>query len=336
MKKTIIGLVALSLFLWRCSYLFDPEIEGESPIVIFNDAWQAAGENYPYFAFKRIDWNTVRQRYSARAQSARGDQVLALLHDLLGELKDGHAWFYTRGGKLIKPFTPPRAIKDRKAFSLLTVQQYFPTELASAGNSRFFYGILPGNIGYIYISTFINDQTNWYVEFTNIISRLKDTRGIILDVRHNGGGSDLVANYIVSVFLDQPIEGPLWIDSQGNPLPRHPIPPNPKRRYLRPLALLQNGVCFSAAEGFINVMRELPRVTTIGDTTAGGSGAPEDFRIAGGFIIHIPTKAQLNYNGEYIEWNGLAPDVYIPQTEQEINAGTDRQLEYAMNLLNQS
>ncbi|NOX89811.1 MAG: hypothetical protein GXO77_12370 [Calditrichaeota bacterium] len=334
MSKIVIFI--LSLYFLQCSYIFEPNINEASSVEIFEDTWQIADNNYPFFTFKNIDWDALHEKYYSKVQQVREDEILVLIHDLLGELKDGHVWFYTRGGKRIRPFVLPRVLKDQKAFSLLVVQQYFNEPLSFAGNKRFYYGILSGNIGYIYISTFERNHTKWYFDFKDIIVKLRNTRGVILDVRQNGGGSDIVTNYIVSFFLNQSMESPLWIDARGDTLSRHWINPNEGIHYFKPTVILQNGGCFSAAEGFINIIKELPQVTTVGDTTAGGGGAPEDFNIAGGFTIRISTKAQLGYNGEHIEWNGIPPDILIRQTEQDVKKDVDHQLEFAIQLLNNS
>lgn len=306
------------------------------PATVIEEAWQVTAEQYPYFTLKNIDWNAIHASYEARAKATRGDEILVLLRDLLGELRDGHVWFYTSGGMTVKTFTPPRVVKDRNAFSLAVVQHYFDNPLNSAGKSRIFYGALPGNIGYLYMTTFKRDESRWYFDLANVIADLGATRGLILDVRQNGGGSDVISNYLVSFFLEQPIATPPVVDARGDTLPRGLNYPVMKGRYLKPVIVLQNGVCFSATEGFINVIRQVPTVRTLGDTTAGGTGAPQDFPIAGGFVLHISTRAELNYQGGYIEKYGLVPDILVGQTEQDVRAGRDRQLEYAIQLVSQS
>ena len=80
-------------------------------------------------------------------------------------------------------------------------------------------------------------------------------------------------------------------------------------------------------------MRELPNVTTIGDTTEGGSGSPENFNISYNLTIHMSTKIQYTYEGEIIEYNGIEPDVLVPQNLSELRRGRDIQLEAAINFL---
>jgi len=41
----------------------------------------------------------------------------------------------------------------------------------------------------------------------------------------------------------------------------------------------------------------------------------------------------LRYDGEPIEWNGVLPDIRVPQSKEDIDQGRDKQLEYAIELL---
>ncbi len=81
------------------------------------------------------------------------------------------------------------------------------------------------------------------------------------------------------------------------------------------------------------MMQELETVTTIGDTTGGGTGAPGDFLIAYDFKIHLSRYARLTYQGDYIEWNGLVPDVLVPQSKVDLENKRDPQLETALRIL---
>jgi C-terminal processing protease CtpA/Prc len=127
--------------------------------------------------------------------------------------------------------------------------------------------------------------------------------------------------------------GPLWLNADGTPLRRGQFYPAKTTYTNKPVVVLQNGVCFSATEGFISTMRELPNVTIMGDTTGGGSAAPRDFPISEGFTIHLSTLAQLTYEGKFIEWNGIEPDILVKQSKEELDKGRDIQLEEAIGFL---
>jgi C-terminal processing protease CtpA/Prc len=102
--------------------------------------------------------------------------------------------------------------------------------------------------------------------------------------------------------------------------------------------VITNGASLSGAELFAEVMKQIPFVTVVGDTTAGGGCNDRDVndgdrRLPSGKLIHIPTGCILRYDGALIEWNGVTPDVLVTQTEADVLRGRDLQLEFAIELL---
>ncbi|HGY56992.1 MAG TPA: hypothetical protein ENK44_14890 [Caldithrix abyssi] len=333
MKTAKLIIVLTVVFFSACTLLIEPPIRSLNGEFVISKTTKVIKNNYPFLSFKKINMDSLGPLYRAKASRYPGDALFELLYEYLSELKDGHVWFYAGGGFMIKPYTPPRALKDRFSYNPETVRSYFAQAPKLTADDKIEFGLLADSIGYIYLSTFARDDGKWIRTMQPIMQKMKNTKGIILDVRHNGGGSDYITAQVIGYFIHQPFPGPIWVDAEGVELPAYTIPPNGTIYYDKPVMVLQNGVCFSAAEGFINTMRELPQVTTIGDTTAGGSGAPKDFYIADHIIIHLPTKAQLTYTGQYIDWNGLPPDILVPQSEKDVERGRDFQLERAIELL---
>lgn len=58
-----------------------------------------------------------------------------------------------------------------------------------------------------------------------------------------------------------------------------------------------------------------------------------DYWLPSGKYIHIGTTYLLSYDGLPIEWNGVLPDIRLPQTKEDIDKGRDKQLEYTIGLL---
>ncbi len=315
-----------------CSDLIVTEPEEHYNVADFESAWQIVRSVYPYFQFKHINWDSVRTVYLPRAEAAKGDEIDGVLFSMLKELKDGHVRLQTRGGASVATYTPPRADKDRYAYSPLVVRKYFDRELLIAGDQRIEYGIPGDNIGYIYVATLRREEPV-AAGFDQALAYLKETKGLIIDVRHNGGGSDDNSIAIVTRLISSPIDmlpspAPGGGLNQGSYIyPRGPF------QYTKPVVLLINGVCFSSCEDFAEMMKHVPTVTAIGDTTGGGSGAPALFTLPSGRQINVSTKDFRRYDGLPIEWNGVPPDILILQTEEDIRQGRDKQLEYALDHL---
>jgi C-terminal processing protease CtpA/Prc len=169
--------------------------------------------------------------------------------------------------------------------------------------------------------------------FDEALAYLKDTKGLVIDVRHNGGGSDNNSVGIVSRLISSSIDGLPYPLPDGTLHVGGTIAPRGPFQYTKPVVMLINGVCFSSCEDFAEMMKHVPTVTAVGDTTAGGSGAPQPYTLPSGRTINVSTKFIPRYDGQPIEWNGVPPDMLVINTETEIRAGKDKQLERAIGLL---
>ncbi len=315
-----------------CTDLFVTEPNGETNVADFEAAWKIVNAVYPYFGFKHINWDSIHAVYLPKAQRAQGDEIVEVLFAMLGELRDGHVSLTTQGGSSIPTFRPPREERDRNTYSPLVVRRYFDRELRLAGDDRIEYGILPGNIGYIYVATLRNEEPV-LDGFDEALAFLKDTRGLIVDVRHNGGGSDNNSFGIIARLINAPIDGLPYILPDGSMHQGYNIFPRGPFQYTNSVVMLINGVCFSSCEDFAEMMKHVPTVTAVGDTTAGGSGAPQPYTLPSGRKINVSTRFFPRYDGQPIELNGVPPDILVINTEAEIQAGKDNQLERASAML---
>ncbi|MBE9517917.1 MAG: hypothetical protein IMY68_05075 [Bacteroidetes bacterium] len=301
----------------------------------FEATWQRINEVYPFLEFKHLDWDSVYNIYDSRFEAARGDEFYLVFHEFLGELKDGHTWYQTDGGGQVYPFYPERHFKDRHGYNPFVVRSYFESKLIVTNSKVAEYGILPGNIGYLFISGF---HENYLMdEFPGILEYLKETTGLIIDIRQKRGGSYQNVEAVVTRFMSEPLERPrLYLLDEFMDIP--PFEPAGPFTYINPVVVLINGSTFSAGELTTEIMKQLPQVTVVGDTTGGGGavasgGKPEhlgEYRLPSGKTIYIGTGYFERYDGEMFEWNGVAPDIRVPQTGEETKNGRDKQLEVAI------
>jgi hypothetical protein len=296
----------------------------------FERAWSITDSVYPFFEFKHINWDSIHAAYKPLADGARGDKIFEVLFDMLAELKDGHVDLKTQYGLDVRTYTPPRSARDAFTFDPLLVRKYFTEDLKSAGGDRMEYGTLPDGIGYIRILTFENGT--WISEFASVLASLRDTKGLIIDVRDNGGGSTNMSDIVVSRFLTSPL--PYFPMYRGGMLqPIYSLSPSGPFTYSSPVVVLINGVSFSTTECFAEMMKQIQNVTVVGDTTGGGGGAPEYYPLPSGRQIRVSTKNICRYDGQPQEWNGIPPDIVVMQTRNDLENGHDLQLERAIGLL---
>jgi hypothetical protein len=333
-KKTVLFFPYLLLLaaLPGCTDAIVTEPKNSDDIADFNAAWQIVNSVYPYFTYKRINWDSIKTLYLPRAEAAQGDEIDGVLFDMLAELRDGHVSLQTQGGSYVSTYHPPRVAKDRYAYDPRVVRKYFNQELRLSGDQTVEYGIINGTVGYIYVATMSKDDPVT-AGFDEALAYAKNTKGLIIDVRENGGGSDNNSVGIESRLISAPTDGLPYYTPDGTLHQGGFISPRGPFQYTKPVVLLINGVCFSACEDFAEMMSHVPTVTLVGDTTAGASGAPQAFGLPSGRKINVSMKFIPRYDGLPIEWNGVLPDILIPQTEADIKQGRDLQLEYAISLM---
>ncbi len=299
----------------------------------FEITWQSADRSYTHFELKEIDWDEVYQKLLLRAQQAKGDEIIPVLFDLLAELKDPHVWFRA-GGKTVNPYQSFRSERDEGAFSFDVVERVITGSVRSEAAGRIRFGMLAGNIGYVYLSAFTDKVGS---EFSTALASVQNTDGLIIDVRANEGGALDVLTAIAGRFTTTTFTGiPTFL--LGEPLASPRVVPTGEFQYTKPTVVLINGTTFSAGESFTEVMKQIPSVTAIGDTTAGGGGGftPEEpgiIEMPSGRRAAIPTAELRRYDGMPMEWLGVPPDIRVPQTMADIENNIDKQLEFAVEFL---
>jgi len=327
-RKSIVAFF-LCLIVAGCSEMVVGPSGSSRNVDDFESIGQIIRSRYPFLQFKHINWDSLIAVYRPRAEQAQGDEIYTVLHDLLAELKDGHIELRTEGGFPTLTYEWPR-LQGGKAYNPLIVRKYFDRELRVVGSGNMEYEILPDNIGYIYLASF--HDGNWVYDLDGILASLSNTKGLIFDVRNNGGGNADIANVITSRFSSAPITYYVYLPD-GTPRWTETIIPAGQYPYHKPVVVLINGASFSCAELLPELMKQIPQVTTIGDTTGGGGGSNDVFNLPSNKRIRMPTSYLRRFNGEMIEWNGIPPDIRIPQTEADLNQGRDKQLERAIGLL---
>ena len=131
-----------------------------------------------------------------------------------------------------------------------------------------YYGVLTGNIGYIYISDFTTQSASGVKAALEDLKTNKGIEALIIDVRDNGGGVVEYCLEILNYFLPK---GELLLTMKGkfSQLDRtyratqQPIAPD------IPLAILVNSSSASASEILAGTLQDLDRAVIIGARTFG-------------------------------------------------------------------
>jgi carboxyl-terminal processing protease len=190
--------------------------------------------------------------------------------------------------------------------------------------------VLPENIAHLQITHFEADTTG---EFTSALGDALDSgvSGIIVDLRGNPGGYlDIVVD-IADEFLD----GGMVLyeaDDSGNVIDEYPATAGGMATDI-PLVVLVDNSSASGSEVLAGALRDHGRATIIGTTTYGKGSVNVLRRLSDGSGLYITIARWLTPNHHLIEGVGLVPDIVVELTEEDIDAGIDTQLEYAIEYL---
>ena len=194
------------------------------------------------------------------------------------------------------------------------------------------------DVGYMYYSSFSAGlgETALSVMF----DKFRESRGLIIDVRNNGGGELTNVERLVTRFLDAPIHAGSIIHKTG---PGHndfsePYPytyaPSSHLRWLKPVIVLCNRSTFSAANNFVAIMKTLPHVLIVGATTGGGSGMPYTGEIPCGWAVRFSASSILDPEGRVTEFGVQpSPGHALDCTPEDFAAGHDPILDHAIAIL---
>lgn len=186
--------------------------------------------------------------------------------------------------------------------------------------------MLPGNILYVRFTQFkrgVYEQINRAMQQAG--AQLK---GVILDMRGNGGGDVGEQRRIISMFVhNQAIS--TTIDRQGQRTELRTDESIPLF-HVSLVALIDRG-CASACELTAMDIRDLHLGRLVGERTSGmASGPSSDFSLDDGSIVTVPVAFLQGPAGESIDGIGVPPDDDVHPTSTELAAGHDPVLEKAL------
>jgi carboxyl-terminal processing protease len=201
--------------------------------------------------------------------------------------------------------------------------------------------VLPSGYGYLRISQWTIGMLPGAVEG---LKALKDTPGLVIDLRGNPGGSLHVVNAMLGRFFTRKTELGRVITRTGEPVSmffgaveivrlKNEVPGDPEA-YTGPVVVLVNAGSGSASEFFAATMQASGRAVVAGEPTCGCLlGFLGYARIPGGGELAYSEVGFVMANGKRIEGEGVMPDHHIPRTLEDLRVSRDRTLEQAQEIL---
>lgn len=298
----------------------------------FEALWKLIDEKYCFFEYKSIDWNAVYEKYRLQINDTMSRyELFHVLGQMLNELRDGHT-------NLLSSFntSPPWNWNENYPanFNFLVLQEYLGDDYRSIHELS--YRVLRNDFGYVYYGSFSSPVSE--ANLDELFACFKDCRGLIIDIRNNGGGSLIYSERIAARFTDKRQTVGYIIHKKstahGDFSKPYPIELEPARgkKWLRPVAVLTNRGSYSAANDFVNKMKLFPHVTIIGDRTGGGCGLPIHSELPNGWGVRFSSSPLLDAYGEYTEY-GVVPHLRVDIREDDQLNNIDTIIEEALRYL---
>jgi carboxyl-terminal processing protease len=190
--------------------------------------------------------------------------------------------------------------------------------------------MLPNGIGYVQITTFGENTTK---ELKAALSTImaQNPRGLILDLRDNGGGFLETAVEVVSQFQGT---GMVLYEQYGDGTkkPYEVLPGGMATKI--PMVVLINEGTASASEITAGALQDYGRAKLVGVVSYGKGSVQNWVPISNNEgAVRITIARWLTPNGRQIDKKGLTPDVYVQRTAEDRQAERDPQLDLGVEVL---
>ena len=163
----------------------------------------------------------------------------------------------------------------------------------------------------------------------------EDVKGMILDLRGNGGGSLREAVMLSALFVPggtafapEPVVQIRDVRSVGT----LPIPPGNPAAFRRPLVVLTDRASASASEIVAGHLQDTGRAVVVGDAKTHGKGTVQSVMGLGPAVYgscKITTARFYRIDGRSTQLEGVAADIHLPSLLDSLDIGEDK-LTYAL------
>jgi hypothetical protein len=331
-QRTIYILLLLNLLgMFSCERILTSKDPENSPSNNFEILWHTLDRKYSLFTSKGIDWDSIYQAYRPEIHDDMHDSSLfRTMGRMILELGDGHTDITSPYGQIEYDYTI--GYKENFVPHIIKVTYLGTKEKERDG---MLYNILD-TVGYLYIGNFTTEITEDGIR--EVLDYFSDTKGMIIDVRHNTGGNDRYGKIIANHFFDRKRMVEINHYKTG---PGHDdfgsidqyIEPKNGLGIFKPTIILTNRYCYSACNSFVSWMSSLPHVSLVGDTTGGGGGTPHFSELPNGWIYRYSANKSYRPDGLNMD-NGIPPDHYVTITKRDSTRWRDTLIEYALDLIN--
>ena len=326
-----------------------------TPLSNFDVFAQTWAEQYGFFPEKKVDWPAIVAANRSRVTDATTpEQLFDILEGMISPLHDAHSFLGAPaikkgfGGVRKTPsFIETRDGRD-SAYALVSANLTSPLRRFCEGRVEF--GMLGPDVGYLRIRGFSGYSKDGAYEtglaaleagLDTAFANTQGWKGLVIDVRINGGGADpyglaiarrLTATpytaYVKQARSD-PADASKWTDAQPSV-----VQPSTRPSFRGPVIELTGVQSISAAETFTQaLMDRKPKIIRVGETTQGVFSDVLGRTLPNGWRFGLANERFVT-DGKSFDNVGIAPDVGVESFTPAARAtGKDAAVEKALAML---
>lgn len=356
---------------------------------IFEGFWNGMNNNYVFWSIDTVNWDRMYRKYKPlfaeinTFNDADNQKAEKYFQEMTENLVDSHLniTFNFTGNQLSPALSRKVKIASQRPDSIYALPDDFFTTIVAKGYLdpsslmigtdsiivdnqatplTMVTGTINNDIIYLYFNNFFFTQSgdstlrvlnNFFDRIGNLSAQ---TRGIIIDVRGNGGGEVTDLDYLLGSMITSPLRyGYTRAKSGAGRLdytvwaPAIVTPQRSSSKISVPIVVLADHLSASMAELTALAVKALPNGKFIGTTTWGanvpltpsvyfnggqftvGSGIPN------GYMFVYTSSVMFKYlDGSIYEGRGVPPDIWVAETKAAYQNKRDAQLERALAYIN--
>jgi Peptidase family S41 len=344
----------------------------DTPLTNYQVFWETFSEQYPFFALRRMDWLAVDKQFRPQVTpGTKPEELFRILSAMIDPLHDAHTFIEAKSIEKrfhgFRPSADPMQKKNAARITEIIEKKYVSGGLRDFCNKKLQFGMMQSSqdaklsnserhgradaIGYLRIHSFsgYSKDREFVKQLDALESALDDIfrdsaklTGLVIDVRINGGGSDVFGVSIASRLATQEYLAYSKVIRNDIHDPDHRTTPQPiivqlSRRpgFHGPVVLLTSADSVSAAETFtMALLDRQPQVIRVGANTQGVFSDVLGRRLPNGWSFGLPNEIYLTKDGKAFDATGVPPDIGVPIfPTEDLASGHDSSLEKALELL---
>lgn len=192
------------------------------------------------------------------------------------------------------------------------------------------YSSVSDGIGIMTITSF-DDQTGELARAAAQQFKNQNVKGVILDLRDNGGGYITAAQDVAGLWLNNQI---VVTERNNNTILDQLRTGSDPILAGIPTVVLVNGNSASASEIVSGALRDDKAATLVGEKTFGKGSVQKLISLPEGAELKVTVAKWYTPNGTNVSGAGFTPDKVVSISQDDLNAGRDPQLDAAKALLN--